>query len=43
MPPDELSYKAVVGFGTVEIEAGEDGEFVRHSCNRYLPEEKTEK
>ena len=40
--PEELSYKAVVGHGTVEMESDADGELLRQLCYRYLPENKAE-
>jgi hypothetical protein len=41
--PEELSYKAVVGYGTVEMEPDAGGDLVRQLCFRYLPEDKAEK
>ena len=41
--PEDLSYKAVVGYGTVEMEPDPDGELIRELCFRYLPEDKAEK
>ena len=40
--PEELSYKAVVGYGTVDMEPDADGDLMRQLCFRYLPENKAE-
>src|SRR5271157_559084 len=41
--PEELSYKAVVGYGTVETEPDPDGVLIERLCRRYLPEDKVQK
>jgi PPOX class probable F420-dependent enzyme len=41
--PEELSYKAVVGYGTVEMEPDPEGLLIERLCRRYLPADKNEK
>ena len=38
--PEELPYKAAVGYGTVEIEDDPEWKLIRKLCQKYLPPEK---
>lgn len=40
--PAELPYKAVVGYGTVEIEDDPEWKLIRKLCHKYLPPEKAD-
>src|SRR3989304_5857441 len=37
-----LPYKAVVGYGSVEVEPDPEGHFIRKMCHKYLPSEKAD-
>jgi PPOX class probable F420-dependent enzyme len=40
--PSGLPYKAVVGYGTVEMEDDPEGKLIRKLCHRYLPADKAD-
>lgn len=40
--PKDLPYKAVVGYGTVEMEDDPDGKLIKKLCHRYLPADKAD-
>ena len=40
--PEELPYKAAVGYGTVEIEDDPEWKLIRKLCQKYLPPEKAD-
>jgi PPOX class probable F420-dependent enzyme len=41
--PPELAYKAVVGYGTVQMEDDPDGTLIEKLCYKYLPPDKAGK
>ncbi|OLS12448.1 MAG: hypothetical protein RBG13Loki_3927 [Promethearchaeota archaeon CR_4] len=41
--PRDLPYKAVVGYGTVEMVPDPNGVLIKKFCHKYLPPDKTDK